>query len=352
MGLEAGGFVSNLNTSNPTASDLRSQGDDHLRLIKAALQATFPNAAKAFYFPASELVDEDTTIEAGDQNRTFVVDPTDAAVTLTLPSLSVDDAGWECHFIKTGTSTNPYFVTPASGTIQSGDQAGLAKTRRSIPGVRCSAFWTGDSWFITRACTATIGSIIHAWRSDTPIGFEIANGATLSSASSNYPDFYQANGNSGVLPDVTGRAMFGKEATATRLTSAGGGIDGATKGATGGAQSTTLSQGNLPNVNLTGGSHTHSASLGGGTDAQGTHSHTYTRYGSFVNNLQGNGGNDSMNQSNTTQSTSSAGNHAHNVAVSGTTGASGSLTISLGGSGTSFTNLPPGIVVPAFVVVE
>jgi microcystin-dependent protein len=48
------------------------------------------------------------------------------------------------------------------------------------------------------------------------------------------------------LPDKTGRASVMKEATATRLTSAGGGIDGATLGAVGGAQSGTILTANLP----------------------------------------------------------------------------------------------------------
>jgi hypothetical protein len=45
MGLESATFISQLNASNPIgASDPKSQGDDHLRLIKLTLQATFPNA--------------------------------------------------------------------------------------------------------------------------------------------------------------------------------------------------------------------------------------------------------------------------------------------------------------------
>ena len=42
------------------------------------------------------------------------------------------------------------------------------------------------------------------------------------------------------LPDLTGRIPAGKEATATRLTSGGGGVDGATLGAVGGVQTHTL----------------------------------------------------------------------------------------------------------------
>lgn len=53
------------------------------------------------------------------------------------------------------------------------------------------------------------------------------------------------------LPDKTGRSSVMKEATATRLTTAGSGVDGGTMGATGGAQNATLAQSALPNVTLT-----------------------------------------------------------------------------------------------------
>lgn len=48
MSLETGTYISDLDASNPVhASDDVSQGDDHLRLIKATLKATFPSIAGA-----------------------------------------------------------------------------------------------------------------------------------------------------------------------------------------------------------------------------------------------------------------------------------------------------------------
>ena len=41
MGLETGTYVNDLNTANPTSTDPKSQGDDHLRLIKSVLRNTF-----------------------------------------------------------------------------------------------------------------------------------------------------------------------------------------------------------------------------------------------------------------------------------------------------------------------
>lgn len=47
MGLEAGGFISDLNAAWPLGTDQKSTADDHLRLIKTALQATFLNFTAA-----------------------------------------------------------------------------------------------------------------------------------------------------------------------------------------------------------------------------------------------------------------------------------------------------------------
>jgi hypothetical protein len=43
MGLESATYIDGLVETNPTSSDNANQGDNHLRLIKAAVKATFPN---------------------------------------------------------------------------------------------------------------------------------------------------------------------------------------------------------------------------------------------------------------------------------------------------------------------
>lgn len=54
MGLETATYIADLNTANPTGSDLRSEGDNHIRLLKAVLQNTFPDLDTEF--PVSESV--------------------------------------------------------------------------------------------------------------------------------------------------------------------------------------------------------------------------------------------------------------------------------------------------------
>lgn len=56
MGLEVATYISGLNASNPVGvSDPKSQGDDHLRLIKSTLLNTFPNINAAVSATPAEL---------------------------------------------------------------------------------------------------------------------------------------------------------------------------------------------------------------------------------------------------------------------------------------------------------
>jgi microcystin-dependent protein len=43
MPLESATFISDLNVANPVSTDSVAQADDHIRLIKSAIKATFPN---------------------------------------------------------------------------------------------------------------------------------------------------------------------------------------------------------------------------------------------------------------------------------------------------------------------
>ena len=47
MALETATYLHQLNSANPSSADRLQQGDDHIRLIKATLKATFPNLTGA-----------------------------------------------------------------------------------------------------------------------------------------------------------------------------------------------------------------------------------------------------------------------------------------------------------------
>ena len=55
MGLETVTYISDLNSSNPVAGDPVNEGDDHIRLIKSTVKATFPSVSGAVTSTHTEL---------------------------------------------------------------------------------------------------------------------------------------------------------------------------------------------------------------------------------------------------------------------------------------------------------
>ena len=55
MALESTTYIDGLVTTNPTGTDPRSQGDDHIRLVKSTVKATFPNLTGAVTATHTEL---------------------------------------------------------------------------------------------------------------------------------------------------------------------------------------------------------------------------------------------------------------------------------------------------------
>jgi len=55
MALETTTYINGLVTTNPTAADPKSQGDDHIRLIKAAIKSTFTAITGAINTTHTEL---------------------------------------------------------------------------------------------------------------------------------------------------------------------------------------------------------------------------------------------------------------------------------------------------------
>lgn len=55
MGLETGTYIDSLVATNPVATDPVHQGDDHLRLIKSTVKASFPNITGAAIATHTEL---------------------------------------------------------------------------------------------------------------------------------------------------------------------------------------------------------------------------------------------------------------------------------------------------------
>lgn len=136
------------------------------------------------------------------------------------------------------------------------------------------------------------------------------------------------------LPDLRGRVVAGKDdmggSSANRLTDQTDGLNGDTLGDTGGAETTTIAQANLPNVSLSSGSlsasSSTSVSISGGVYG-GT---TFTGWGSDGGGLSG-------------------PVNASLVAASATTTTTLSGTVPLGGSGTAVNNVQPTIILQKII---
>lgn len=115
MGLESASYVNDLNTANPTATDLRAQGDDHLRLLKSVLKTTFPNSSRAFRFTTTgAAVAANVSVTApDDENKLFVVNATAAARTVAVPTSGLFD-GFSFAATKSDSTANTVTVTAAA----------------------------------------------------------------------------------------------------------------------------------------------------------------------------------------------------------------------------------------------
>lgn len=182
MGLETGTFVGDLITSNPSGSDTKAQGDDHLRLVKSVLKNTFPNATRAFRFEAVSTKTAAYTVVAADQRSLILADASGGAFTVTLPLGSNVFAGFSLTIEKSDSSGNAVTVDGnGSETID-----GAATRVLSVQYEAVKFMWDGSEWkalSVTKFGTSELkdGSITTAKIADGAItAAKVASGAVTS----------------------------------------------------------------------------------------------------------------------------------------------------------------------------
>jgi microcystin-dependent protein len=333
MGLEAATYINDLDTSNPLSTDFRSQGDDHLRLLKLVLKNSIKRVTRPLYVPGiGGVFTTDYNVQASDDQVLLQVNPTSGPITITLPVLTSSDAGWSCRIIKVG-GNNPMFIVPPSGNLVSGELI-TTKARRRIPYVQMLVTWSGGVFFVERAARIPIGTILDFAGANLPMGYEWANGQALSSAS--YPEYNTLIG--GTTPDRRGRVAVGRDdmggAAAGRVTNAGSGVDGATIGAAGGTETITLITANLPPYTPAGTIAASGSITGSSSDITGNNggpggSSQYQGSASNTNSFH--------------QTPAITINDARTWAFTGT---------AQGGTSTPVRNMPPSMVANMIVVVE
>ena len=111
MGLESATYISDLNASNPLANDAISEADDHIRLLKSTIKASFPNVNGAVSATDEELSKKTAIVSDGANQLSLNTNVTQSALQTLLgikqPALSVSgstlsiDSGTTASAIKT-----------------------------------------------------------------------------------------------------------------------------------------------------------------------------------------------------------------------------------------------------------
>lgn len=144
MGLEAATYISQLVNTNPVSGDGTAQGDDHLRLIKAVLQATIPNASRAFYIAAGAAKTANYSVVVADEAKYFFANATGGTFDFELPVVGLF-SGFAIKVMKTDGSANAVTLTPTSGTIN-----GAASLSLGSEFAGATIIWTGSTWIALR----------------------------------------------------------------------------------------------------------------------------------------------------------------------------------------------------------
>jgi microcystin-dependent protein len=241
--LESGSYIDDLNVSNPANSDLLSAADDHVRLIKSVLKNTFPDFDGPVEFTVDELNNLLTLIDDG----TIPLAPG----SLEAPSLHFDDAA-DTGLYLTEDGGMGLAIGGEEVLTLDGDGDLTVPNDITLEGNGTSAF----------GLFVPTGTVLDFAGSTAPNGYLLCYGQAVSRTT--YAALFDVIGTAfgtgdGAttfnLPDYRGRVSAGLDnmggTAANRLTGLSGGVDGATLGNVGGAQSHTLVTAQMPPHNHT-----------------------------------------------------------------------------------------------------
>lgn len=250
MALENGTYINSLNANNPAITDQIDQGDDHIRLIKSTIKSTFPSITGAVTLSHTQINALETRLTTAETNVTNL----NAGVVSNDADLATLDAG------KANIAGDTF-----TGNVTIQGTTTLATTTATTPtDLTDSSTNVATTSFVQQKIAALdplpAGMIAPFAGTSTPTGWLICDGSAVDRTT--YADLYAAlsttygegNGSSTFnLPDLRGRVPAGKDNMGTNgdadnITTAGAGIDGNSLGATGGAQTVTLThqQSGLP----------------------------------------------------------------------------------------------------------
>ena len=139
MALESGTYINSLNSSNPAATDGLAFADDHMRLIKATILASFPNITGA-------MTATHTVLNGLDARVTAIETGVHASGTKLLFQQTAAPTGWT----KDTTNYNDHAIRVVTGTAGSGgtnafstlDATAVGTVNSSISGATAGVYLT------------------------------------------------------------------------------------------------------------------------------------------------------------------------------------------------------------------
>lgn len=275
------------------------------------------------------------TVTSADMGSLITADTTAGQFTITLPALSGIENGFRVSFqVIAGTAG---LIIDGAGAEEINGQANIVLARGHD---RVELVSTGSTWLSSAADSSPIGMLAPYAGTATPPGWLFAYGQAVSRTTyaglfARLSTTYGAGDGSTTfnLPDLRGRLVAGKDdmggAAASRLTTAGGGVDGATLGSTGGAETHTLTSAQMP-------VHTHTANAHNHAITDPGHTHTIDDMGTNSASTGTGANGNTQRYGNTQDSTNSA--------TTGITVDNATVTINNAGSGNAHPNVQPTIV--------
>lgn len=246
MPVETATYISQLNSANPVATDGVVDGDNHMRLIKATLKATFPNFTAAALSASQAKID--STVDAVTDGTVRHENGTVAAPGMSFKSDL--DTGW----FRSG----PNAIKGAVG----GNEFVAIESDKSVA---FRGTVTSDVGFIGPG-TTPVGAILiwpsNSLPSPTYGEYEWCAGTTVSRATYSElfaklgTNFGTGNGTTTFnLPDLrdsvpVGKASMGGSASAGRITTGVTGFTSSTLGERFGSDQHTLNLSQLPDVEV------------------------------------------------------------------------------------------------------